>query len=662
MKDQRKVILRYIVTPIASLMAVALVFFGTLEVTSKPAFCSNCHYMEPYVEGWKTSSHADVTCTDCHFPPGFKHKIEGKLTAASMVVNYMTGIYKRSKPWAEISDASCLRSGCHEERLLSGQVYFKEKVRFDHEPHLTKLRRGKQLRCTSCHSQIVQGVHISVTESTCFTCHFKEQTGSSEISECTWCHDAPISQEGSVVPFDHTGVVNNQMDCEKCHGSMQVGDGTVPTERCNSCHAAVHILDFYDDDKFIHQAHVTDHKVECQRCHLTIQHKSIDHSREMISDCSSCHENSHAQQLALFSGTGGHDVPDNPNPMYESGLTCQACHIFHSTSKYSAFEQVSKASYESCDICHGPGYHRILNQWKTTMEGKLETMEALTRTARVELDMLELDNAVYHEQMKALEDAHKNINLVKTGNLIHNVAYSDELLQNSFDHFVAINRNLNLNLDLPTYIKYGDQKIPSECSNCHYGIESVEITVFGREFSHSKHLREGKDHCNRCHTNQVKHGELRLSALEDCNSCHHRVETECSACHSYQAAVYEGTFSAESEPDIMYDEDIACEDCHAGGRMGITRNTIENCIDCHDDSYEDLVYETQTEVRHRLESIQAAVAGIQGDSQEKTAISTSLKQIQMDGSYGAHNPEAVLTWLKETEAGLTGVNPIASSP
>ena len=96
--------------------------------------------------------------------------------------------------------------------------------------------------------------------------------------------------------------------------------------------------------------------------------------------------------------------------------------------------------------------------------------------------------------------------------------------------------------------------------------------------------------------------------------------------------------------------------------MGITRNTIENCIDCHDDSYEDLVYETQTEVRHRLESIQAAVAGIQGDSQEKTAISTSLKQIQMDGSYGAHNPEAVLTWLKETEAGLTGVNPIASSP
>ena len=64
-------------------------------------------------------------------------------------------------------------SGCHETRLLQGKVKFK-RFYFDHKPHLTELRRGKKLRCTSCHSQIVQGDHMKVTESTCFLCHFKE--------------------------------------------------------------------------------------------------------------------------------------------------------------------------------------------------------------------------------------------------------------------------------------------------------------------------------------------------------------------------------------------------------------------------------------------------------------------------------------------------------
>ena len=33
--------------------------------------------------------------------------------------------------------------------------------------------RGRQFRCTRCHSQIVVGTHIEVTESTCFLCHFR---------------------------------------------------------------------------------------------------------------------------------------------------------------------------------------------------------------------------------------------------------------------------------------------------------------------------------------------------------------------------------------------------------------------------------------------------------------------------------------------------------
>ena len=93
----RKKFVRYAIISVAALSIILVVLLGTMELTSKPAFCSTCHCMEPYVEGWKLSSHSDVTCTDCHFPPGFKSKLEGKFTAISMVANYMTGIYKKSK-------------------------------------------------------------------------------------------------------------------------------------------------------------------------------------------------------------------------------------------------------------------------------------------------------------------------------------------------------------------------------------------------------------------------------------------------------------------------------------------------------------------------------------------------------------------------------------
>ncbi|NQU26881.1 MAG: NapC/NirT family cytochrome c, partial [Candidatus Marinimicrobia bacterium] len=58
--------IKYLVIGTAALIVLILLLLATTELTSKPTFCANCHYMEPYVEGWKTSSHADVTCTKCH--------------------------------------------------------------------------------------------------------------------------------------------------------------------------------------------------------------------------------------------------------------------------------------------------------------------------------------------------------------------------------------------------------------------------------------------------------------------------------------------------------------------------------------------------------------------------------------------------------------------
>jgi len=133
------------------------VFFGLLillvisaEFTSRPKFCTTCHYMQPFYDSWASSTHKDVACAKCHYEPGFKSIIETKTIGLVHLVTYLTEFYKRSKPAAEVSDASCLRAGCHEKRLLSGKEKF-ERVYFDHSPHLTEMRRGKKLRCSSCH-------------------------------------------------------------------------------------------------------------------------------------------------------------------------------------------------------------------------------------------------------------------------------------------------------------------------------------------------------------------------------------------------------------------------------------------------------------------------------------------------------------------------------
>ncbi|MFQ5750532.1 MAG: hypothetical protein ACE5HI_00925, partial [bacterium] len=128
--------------------------------------CTVCHYMQPYYDQWVSSSHKDVTCVRCH-PYSL-----GKFSV--MTLKYWSGIYN-PRPRAEVEDATCLKSDCHETRLLEGKVLFADDIDFSHKEHLGELKRGKKLRCTSCHSQIVQTSevpgqqgHTAVTEYTCF--------------------------------------------------------------------------------------------------------------------------------------------------------------------------------------------------------------------------------------------------------------------------------------------------------------------------------------------------------------------------------------------------------------------------------------------------------------------------------------------------------------
>lgn len=249
---------------------------GLYKVSSSPVLCSGCHIMTPYVEAWKTSKHNKVACVECHYPPGFRDSLWVKYQALAQVAKWATQTYS-SKPFAEIEDASCLRSGCHERRLLDGKVVFKRNIIFDHRPHLEEVRRGRQLRCTSCHSQIVVGTHIEVTESTCFLCHFKGMKVGRELhplAGCTGCHEAPTGEirVGSIW-FSHEEMVRRGVACEKCHLNVIEGEGEAPRARCFTCHNQPEKLERYGDTEFVHDFHVAGHNIECARCHDEIRHR-----------------------------------------------------------------------------------------------------------------------------------------------------------------------------------------------------------------------------------------------------------------------------------------------------------------------------------------------------------------------------------------------------
>ena len=243
-KKRKKIIIPIII------LGFILILVAAAEYTSHSKFCASCHYMKTFYRSWQLSKHNKIECATCHYPPGLKSKIEGKLLGLMQIAKYWTKLYLKSKPWAEIPDESCLRHGCHEKRLLEGRVKFK-KVVFDHKIHLTDLKRGKRLRCTSCHSQIVQGKHISVTESTCFICHFKKSEHYPRIADCSHCHhkEALISETTS--RFNHSIVFYKCFDCNKCHSHTIVGDGEVPREKCYKCHWETDRLNKYEDTDLI---------------------------------------------------------------------------------------------------------------------------------------------------------------------------------------------------------------------------------------------------------------------------------------------------------------------------------------------------------------------------------------------------------------------------
>ena len=419
--------------------------------TSRSEFCRSCHIMEPYYVSWQESSHANVPCIECHFPPGFGGKVRGKMLGLVQLAKYFTAS-EGPRPAAEIPDASCLRSGCHDTRLLSGRVDF-EGMPFDHRPHLEDVRRGKRLRCTSCHSQIVQGVHMTVTASTCFLCHFKDQPFNEGLGACTRCHQIPQQEFdlGGGVKFTHDLAYERGIDCVNCHRDVIRGNGEVPEERCRVCHNRPDDLAKINDHVGLHETHVTDHKIDCTDCHLEIKHSlEKDTLARAAADCQSCHPQHHREELEMFAGTGARTLTGQAGGMMMSRVGCRSC---HQTQDVSATGTVLwRASAQVCASCHDAEAMQHFDSYRTDLTASFDAIEAALQQAREAVAAATLEEQAKADVQAELENVDHDLHFLREGGALHNIHYADELAHTLADRLRELSRRLKIpepKIDLP---------------------------------------------------------------------------------------------------------------------------------------------------------------------------------------------------------------------
>ena len=613
--------------------------------------------MEPYYESWENSSHSDVDCIECHYEPGAVETFGGKFKALSQLAKYITRT-EGTKPWAEVSDQSCMRSGCHAVPMLEGPIAFGD-VAFDHRHHLLESRRGRRLRCTSCHSQIVQGEHVSVTASVCYMCHFMpDEHGArpEDTSDCLMCHGPP-SEPVMVAgrPFDHTEYAARGVSCIECHEVVLKGDGEVRRERCHSCHAEVAHIERFGETAFLHEMHVTDHKVECFECHDEIQHGLLPLeplAATSSEGCGACHFDPHDANQLLYAGTGAVGIPDRPSRMYETRVVCASCHTGRKgfltdgglvTSERAAHPHgggsgIAAAGSVDCIHCHGTGFAGMLENWQGVVQGELERLQPLVADLGEELEAHE-----EHPARELYEEAWRNVSLVeKDGSRgAHNPLYALDALRAGAERLEAAYalleppREVRASGGLPFVSADG-------CSECHLGIERADpITVRERPFSHGNHVQDADLDCRSCH-DVAEHGAPAFPR-DDCGSCHHQEggrhdPWECASCHKKQEDFVYGEVG-DFEPLAGPMEVKECDVCH-GEPPDIIQPSARQCSLCHDDEYDEALPAWRETTTRLLLELEAALAKAEESGASPEAVERARRarqEVMADGSDGVHN-------------------------
>ena len=582
---------------------VVLLFVGSFRYSESPSFCGLCHNMKEYVDSWKTSSHNKVSCLNCHRSPGLLNHLQGKWVDLQLAITYFMVGKGIKKPHYEVDDGNCLQKGCHKRDDLKGDMIYKN-VTFPHGKHLGELKRGMNLRCTTCHAQLVQGAHLTVHETNCFICHFyraglrgEEECISCAVGGCTSCHIEPkgdIQVKGW--SFNHRKYIARGVACEKCHINVIRGDGHIPEGNCFQCHKGPEILRTKYTSQFMHKNHVTDHKIECSDCHTHIRHEigpilTFTHSPGV---CDKCHSKEiHLGPRELYRGSGGIGIPDSPSLMFTTNVDCIACHrrgeesqaALH-TTKYA-----ERAIGEACVDCHGEGYDDTLKHWKGLLsKEENETNQRIFNVQKIlyEFEKTRGGSVDLKKAQNLLNESRHNYSFVLLGKGVHNIEYAFKLLN------AANNKAEQARAAINKSYKPQEFQTRMTCTTlCHVGMERRTVPFNDIKYSHETHVVGKGLKCSDCHTPRENHGK---TFQKNCADCHHGKENRkvrCENCHVSVKRLVQGKggIGVKERPSNKLDV-VECIDCH-GGVSTKKKDTFDaikkRCIECHDQSYGEMV-------------------------------------------------------------------------
>lgn len=636
---------RSLLMTIGIILGAVVVINGSYYfISAKPEACLVCHYMKPYYDQWRSSAHNSVTCIECH--PGRRTLID------SYLLRYLTASYT-NRPQANVETTSCLK--CHSEETLKGSITYRRGIKFDHQFHLGQLRRGKNLRCTSCHATGMPDAHLSVDTEACFLCHFKDAEQGRSFTPCNVCHGVP---EGKVkhqgFEFDHSAYAVGD-NCSACHTSVVRGSGRVPDSKCYECH--VERMDAKQDLAALHRIHITEHGVDCFRCHERIDHGKIEMAQPFTLECTKCHQPQHGTNAEMYIGTGGEGVPNTPSAMFLSRLSCEACH--NGTNGASANWAEKKAS---CVKCHGAGFDNMLDDWKFQLD-RLATQTALIQAATAKrAQSLSANRQVEQEEARK---AQVNTDLLVKGRPVHNPFYAINLARQIVAAADTVARAVGAGrVERPTILARQD----GACRMCHKHMPFPAVLDFERmKFPHGLHADDLELNCTKCHSSE-KHRE-RVITKSECMQCHHQeAQISCSHCHFEQNALYSGDFpdfGFKGRPDKMSVAGIACKDCHTSLNGKPARQIVrEQCITCHDDTYgktlDRWIAEGETQVsalRTRIDGLTSVGAPAGTDS---IAFNKGLSQARkltesLTKAHAPHNMALFNAGIAKIEAILDGI-------
>lgn len=606
-------------TALFVIAALCIAFVSIVQVisyvaSSQASTCASCHIMEPYVEGWKHSTHSDVSCVTCHS--------EWRFILSTTYVKYALGVYTTTLR-AEVPDARCL--SCHEEQNLDTDEPFLKGIHFSHKGHLGEMRRGKSLHCTSCHSgHVVMGAsdaateRASVEESVCFTCHFKGAEAGQAATGCLVCHGPPttvVTHQG--FEFDHASYLKRDVRCELCHAQVIRGDANVPQERCATCH--VSRIAAYDDHERVHRIHLRDHEIDCARCHNKMEHGKVAMAPALGERCDACHRPSHTGQEQMYIGIGGLGVPDSPSTMFLARVACDSCHGEPGGDPRRGAEELR----QSCVTCHGQGYDRMVDDWIREMGALQLDVTDVVQRAEARARSLGTRGKAFDEP---LIRARHNLDFVRQSRGEHNIHYAVELLRSAREDAAEVLRRTGRSAPAAPEVLASASGYCRVChSTSHLG---TRLPFQHLEYDHNRHIAAGLS-CDTCHSLEM-HGQTEIT-LAGCMSCHHspKQTRTCESCHTSQTALYrEGKLHGTSfggDPDIMAVAEVGCVDCHdLSSSEPLVKSVQQACVGCHEEGFDEMLVEWINQDQEQVQTLAVLVARAQRQlSQEPTSLQAS---------------------------------------